>query len=60
MILALLIAVAVLVVGLVVVLARRDRGRDRSSQDVPPREAWDVAGSGGATHVQRQTPGPGA
>ena len=60
MILALLIAVTVLVIGLVVVLTVRDRGRDRSSHDVPHREAWDVAGSNGATHIQRQTPGPGA
>lgn len=60
MVLALLTAVVVLLVGRVVVLTDRDRGRERSSRDVPLREAWDVAGSDGSTHVQRQTPGPGA
>jgi hypothetical protein len=55
-----LIAAAVVVAGLAVVLAVRDRGRDRSARDVPHREAWDAAGSHGATSYPRHTPGPGA
>lgn len=51
---------AVLIVALVAFLADRDRGRDRSSREVPHRDDWDVAGQGGATFHTHGTPGPGA
>jgi hypothetical protein len=41
-------------------LAYRDRGRDRSSADVPPRDDWDVASSSGVAGYRHEQGGPGA
>jgi predicted aminopeptidase len=60
MILTALIAVAVVIVGAVTYLAYRDRGRDRSSADVPPRDDWDVASSSGVAGYRHEQGGPGA
>jgi hypothetical protein len=50
----------VLLVALVVFLAVRDRGRDRSSREAQHRDDYDIAGRGGATFHAHNTPGPGA
>jgi hypothetical protein len=55
-----IVAVAVLLVALVVFLAVRDRGRDRSSREAQHRDDYDIAGRGGATFHAHNTPGPGA
>lgn len=49
--------VALTIVGLVVFLAFRDRGRDWSSREVPRRDDWDVAASSGvAGYRHEQSP----
>jgi len=60
MILTTFIAVAVVIVGLVAYLAYRDRGRDRSSRDVPHRDDWDIASSSGVAGYRHEQGGPGA
>jgi hypothetical protein len=55
---ALLIAVAAVLVALVLVLSFRDRGRDRSSREVPQRDDWDIAGSNGPSPLRHNQIGP--
>ncbi|WP_380171815.1 hypothetical protein ACFEMC_21785 [Kineococcus sp. DHX-1] len=45
-----LVVSALVLVALIVTLLVRDRGRDRSSRDVPHRSDWDLAGSAPMAH----------